>query len=182
MAEQFTNLFTEAPGATDLVQDHIKLISDDPVRSIPYSEPLRKDIADMVKIGVIRESIFPYASLVVVVEKKDNANCVCVDYRKLNKLTVFDPQPMPTAEHLFQKLSRDKVYSKIDLSEGYWQITISEEDIPKTAFVTPDGSYELLKMPFGMINSAATLKRAKSVSTEMIYWSTPVRGKNIQEP
>ena len=78
----------------------------------------------------------------------------------LNKLTVFDPEPMPTAEHLFQRLNGDKYFMRIDLSKGYWQISIPEEDIPKTAFVTPDGSYEFLKMPFGMINSATTLKRA----------------------
>ena len=82
---------------------------------------------------------------------------------------------MPTAEHLFQKLSGDKFFSKIDLSKGYWQITIPEEDIPKTAFVTPDGSYEFLKMPFGMINSAATLKRAMKKLIEDVddvdfYW------------
>lgn len=110
-------------------------------------------------MGVIRESSSPYASPVVVVKKKDNTNRVCVDYRKLNKLTVLDPEPMPTAEHLFQKLSGDKFYSIIDLSEGYWQITIPEEDTPKTAFVTPDGSYEFLKKPFGMINTGPTLKR-----------------------
>ena len=82
---------------------------------------------------------------------------------------------MPTTEHLFQKLSGDKFFSKIDLSKGYWQITIPEEDIPKTAFVTPDGSYEFLKMPFGMINSAATLKRAMKKLIEDLddvdfYW------------
>ena len=166
LANQFASLFTEAPGTTDLAQHHIKLTSDEPVRSRPYPVPysmresLKKDIADMIKMRVIRESDSPYASPVVVVKKKDNTNRVCVDYRKLNKLTVIDPEPMPTAEHLFQKLSGDKFFTKIDLSKGYWQITIPEEDIPKTAFVTPEGSYEFLKMPFGMINSAATLKRA----------------------
>lgn len=60
---------------------------------------------------------------------------------------------------LFQKLNGDKFFLKIDLSKGYWQVTILEEDIPNTAFVTPNGSYEFLKMPFGMANSAATLKR-----------------------
>ena len=160
LAKQFTNLFSEAPGTTDLVQHHIKLTSDEPVRSraypVPYSmrESLRKDIADMIKMGVIRESSSPYASPVVVVKKKDNTNRMCVDYQKLNKLTVFDLEHMPTAEHLFQKLSGDKFYSKIDLTKGYWQIAIPEEDIPKTAFVTPDKLYEFLKMPFGMINSA----------------------------
>ena len=66
---------------------------------------------------------------------------------------------MPTAADLFHKLSGDKCFSKIDLSKGYWQINVPEEDRHKTAFVTPDGSYEFLKMPFGMVNSAATLKR-----------------------
>ena len=144
LANQFSSLFTEAPGTTNLAQHHIKLTSDEPVRSRPYPVPysmresLKKDIADMIKMRVIGESDSPYASPVVVVKKKDNTNRVCVDYRKLNKLTVIDPEPMPTAEHLFQKLSGDKFFTKIDLSKGYWQITIPEEDIPKAAFVTPD--------------------------------------------
>ena len=102
LAKQFTDLFTEAPGTTDLVQHHIKLTSDEPVRSRPYPVPysrresLRKDIADMIKMGVIRESSSPYASPVVVVKEKDNINPVCNDYRKLNRITVFDPSPIPT--------------------------------------------------------------------------------------
>ena len=84
---------------------------------------------DMINMGVIRESTSLYASPVVVVKKKDNTNRVCVNYRKLTKLTVFDPGPMPTAEHLFQKVTGDKLYSKIDLSKGYWQIAIPEEDV-----------------------------------------------------
>ena len=111
-----------------------------------------------------------------------------MDYRRLNKLTVFDPEPMPTAEHLFQKLNGDKYFTRTDLSKGYWQISIPEEDIPKTAFVTPDGPYEFLKMPFGMINSAATLKRTMKKLLHgldtlnfigMTFWFTPVRGKSI---
>ena len=54
----------------------------------------------------------------VEVKKKDNTNFVCIDYWKLDKFTVFDPETMPTAEHLFQKLSGDKFYSKIDLNKG----------------------------------------------------------------
>ena len=69
----------------------------------------------MMKMGVIRESSSPYALPVVVVKKKDNTNRICVDYRRLNKLTVFDPEPMPTAEHLFQKFNGDKYFTRIDL-------------------------------------------------------------------
>ena len=71
-------------------------------------ESLKKDIDDMMKMGVIRESNSPYASSVVVVKKKDGSNRVCMDHRELNKLTVFDPEPMPTAVDLFQKLNGDK--------------------------------------------------------------------------
>ena len=112
----------------------------------------------MLRMGVIRGSTSPYASQVVVVRKKDGSNRVCVDYRKLNKITVFDPEPMGSAE-IFHKLSKDKYFSKIDLSKGYWQVPVAEADIANTAFITPDGSYEFLKMPFGMMNSGATLVR-----------------------
>ena len=151
LANEFQSLFTEAPGTTSFVQHHIKLTSDQPVRSRPYPvlyrlrESWKKDITDMIKMGVIRESSLPYASPVVVVKKKDNTNRICVDYRRLNKLTMFDPEPMPTAEHLL-KLNGDRYFTRIDLSKGYWQISIPKEDILKTAFVMPDGSYELLKI------------------------------------
>ena len=75
LANEFQSLFTEAPGTTNLAQHHIKLTSDQPVRSRPYPVPysLReslKDITDMMNMGVIRESSSPYASPVVVVKKK----------------------------------------------------------------------------------------------------------------
>ena len=73
---------------------------------------------------------------------------------------MFDPEPMVTSEALFRRFSEDKYFSKIDLSKGYyWQIPVAENDIHKTAFLAPDGTYEFLKMPFGM-NSAAALMRA----------------------
>ena len=80
-------------------------------------------------------------------------------YRKLNKLTVVDLEPMTTAEDLFRRLGKSKYYSKIDISKLYWQIPVAEEDIEKTAFVIPDGTYDFLRMPFGMKNSGATLVR-----------------------
>ena len=60
-----------------------------------------------------------------------------MDYQKLNKLTVFDPAPMPTAIDLFQKLNGDKFFQKIDLSKGYWQVTIPEADIAKDGLHYP---------------------------------------------
>ena len=84
---------------------------------------------------------------------------MCIDYRKLNLVTVADPAPMTTAEDLFGKLGKCQYYWTIDLSKGYWRIPVAEEDIHKTAFVTQDGCYEFLRVPFGMKNSGATLVR-----------------------
>ena len=76
LAQEFSNLFTDAPRTTNLVQHHINLTSSEPVRSKPYPVPysmresLKKDIDDMMKMGVIRESNSPYASPVVVVKKR----------------------------------------------------------------------------------------------------------------
>ena len=114
---------------------------------------------EMEDLGIIRKSTSPYASPIVIVKKKDGSNRICVDYRKLNKITITDPEPMTTTEDLFQRLGRSHYFTKIDLSKGYWQIPVEEEDIPKTAFVTPDASYEFVRMPFGMKNSGATLVR-----------------------
>ena len=82
----------------------------------------------MLDLGIIRTSTSPYASPIVIVKKKDGSNRICIDYRKLNKVTVADPEPIKTSEDLFQRLGKSNYFSKIDLSKGYWQIPMAEED------------------------------------------------------
>ena len=101
----------------------------------------------MLGLGIIRESNSPFASPMVIVKKKDGSDRICVDCRKLNKLTVADQEPTTTVEDLFQRLRKSKYYSKIDLSKRYWQIPVAEEAIEKTAFITSDGTYDFLKCP-----------------------------------
>ena len=98
-----------------------------------------------------------------------------MDYQKLNKLTVFNPEPMPTAIGLFQKLNGDKFFWKIDLSKGYWQVTIPEADIPKNGLCYPRRIIRVPEDAFGMVNSAATLKRGmkkllKGMKNVEFYW------------
>ena len=102
----------------------------------------------MLDMGVIRESKSPYASPVVIVRKKDGTNRICVDYRKLNRLTEVDPTPMPNPDEIFKRISKAKFLTKLDLSKGYWQIPVAADDILK-----------FIKMPFGMVNSGGTLER-----------------------
>ena len=153
------------PGETDVIQHQIRLTDDTPIRCKPYRLPyaireeLRNEVDTLLEMGVVRQSTSPYASPIFMVKKKDGSNRVCVDFRKLNKITEVDPEPMTTAEDLFQRLSGKKYLSKIDLTKGYWQIPVAPEDVHKTAFVTPDRQYEFTRMPFGRVNSGATLVR-----------------------
>ena len=161
LLNEYRDVFNEVPGCTNIIEHKIVLTSDKPVRSKPYAVPFsmrdspKCDIEAMIENKIIRPSTSPYASPIVLVKKKDGTNRICVDYRKLNKLTIFDPEPMPTAVDVFEKLANDRYFTTIDFTKGYWQIPVADADIHKTAFVTHDGTFEFVKMPFGMINSSA---------------------------
>ena len=180
LLQQFEEIFSDVPGCTNLIEHEINLTSDVPVRSKPYTVPfsmcdgLKRDIEAMISNGIIQPSSSPYASPVVLVKKKDGSNRFCVDYRRLNKITLFDPEPMTTNNDVFEKLSNDRYFTTIDLTKGYWQIPVAECDVAKTAFVTHEGTYEFLRMPFGMVNSSATFVRAmrkmlKGINNVQVY-------------
>ena len=160
-----SSIFTTTPGTCLLAEHRVPVPGGEIVQSRPYPVPysmrdeLSKEIHQMLEMNVIRPSSSPYASPLVVVKKRDGSNRVCVDYRKLNKVTVFDPEPMPLLRDMLQKLEKAQYFSRLDLSKAYWQIPVAEADIPKTAFVTFEGKFEFLKMPFGMKSAGATLTR-----------------------
>ena len=122
---RYTEVFSDISGKTDMIEHKIELTDNNPVRSRPYPLPyayrenLKREIEDTISLGIIQKSNSSFASPIVIVKKKDELDRICFDYRKLNKLTVADPEPMVTAEDLFQRLGKSKYYSKIDLSKGY---------------------------------------------------------------
>jgi hypothetical protein len=117
---------------------------------------LKVQLEELLMKGYIKPSKSPYQAPVFFVHKKDGTLRMCVDYKALNKATVKNRYPLPRIDDLFDRLSRAKVFSRIDLCSGYYQIRIAEGDEEKTACHTRYGSYEFLVMPFGLTNAPAT--------------------------
>ena len=75
----------------------------------------------------------------------------CIDFRKLNKATEFDAEPMPNMEEVIDKMSSHKYFTKMDLSKDFWEVTLTERSRPLIAFETPRGLYQFRTMPFGLV-------------------------------
>ena len=128
---------------------------------IPYSqrEIMNKEVEAMLKMGVVRKSKSPYAASPVLVKKPDGSVRFCVNYKKLNSVTIFDGELRPCPEDIYISMRGKNYRSKLDLTKGYWQISVDSESIERTAFITPEGVFEFLKIPFGLRNSAASFNR-----------------------
>ncbi|GJY14924.1 putative reverse transcriptase domain-containing protein [Tanacetum coccineum] len=165
IVQDFPEVFPEdLPGIppTRQVEFQIDLIPGAaPVARAPYrlAPSEMKELSDQLKElsdkGFIRPSSSPWGAPVLFVKKKDGSFRMCIDYRKLNKLTMKNRYPLPRIDDLFDQLQGSSVYSKIDLRSGYHQLRVREEDIPKTAFRTRYGHYKFQVMPFGLTNAPA---------------------------
>ena len=165
LLDKFSHVLTDIPGRTNVLQHDIKLTSDDPVRFKPYPIPyamldtVNKEVDKMIEMDIIERSDSPYSSPFVIVKKKDQSNRFCIDFRGLNSITIFDAETMGNIEEMFSKLSGYQFISKIDLTKGYWQISLVDAAKPKTAFQTPRGLFQFKVLPFGLVNSGATFVR-----------------------
>ena len=112
----------------------------------------------MLDGGVIKTSVSPRASPIVLVPKRDGIVCFCVDYCRLNEVAKFDAYPMPRIKEVFEKIGPANIISTLDLSKGYLQIPMAVDSREMTAFATPFGLFEFLVMPFGLHSALATFQ------------------------
>ena len=162
---EFPEVFSDLPGKTELCQLRIETGESAPIALRPYRPPdrmkdgVREEVDKLLDLGVAEPSFSPWASPVVPVPKKDGSLRICIDYRRLNSVTIPDPYYMSTLEEILEKVGSCGCLSKLDLSKGFYQIGIEEKSRDKTAFVTPFGKYRFNRMPFGLRNAPAIFQR-----------------------
>ncbi|UYV71169.1 EPM2AIP1 [Cordylochernes scorpioides] len=162
---KYTDLFSSRLGRTNLAKHQIHTEDAKPIKHKPYRVSakertiIKDQIDEMLEEGIIRPSSSPWSFPVILVKKRDGKYRFCVDYRKLNEVTVKDVYPIPRIDDVMDSLQGSKYFSAIDLKSGYWQVEIEERDKEKTAFTTAHGLYEFNVMPFGLCNAPATFER-----------------------
>lgn len=157
------------------VETKIVLKDDQPVclqprrLSVKEKRIIDEQVEEWLADGIIRPSTSEYASPALVTPKKDGSYRVCIDYRMLNKKIIRDRFPMPLIDDRIDALSKFRVFSVLDLKNGFFHVPVAEESIKFTAFVTPDGQFEYLKTPFGLcISPTSFLRYIDRVFRELI--------------
>ena len=159
---------------------HVDTGNNPPICQKPYTLPLKhyswvqQEIQTLECAGVIKKSISPWASPIVMVPKKSAPGeaprrRMCVDFRKINELQPrtqrVDKQtdtqgnlsliPLPKIDEMYASICGAKIFTTLDLRSGYYHIALDKESKAKTAFVMPFGKYEFNAVPFGLVQAPA---------------------------
>ena len=163
-------------GRTSMTKHDIYTRNADPRRLPPRRVPIAKreeidkQIQSLLQRGLIEESDSPWASPIVLVKKKDGSQRLCVDYRKLNSVTVKDAFPIPRIDDTLDALAGATWFSTLDMSSGYWQVELTAEAAEKSSFVARSGLYKWKVMPFGLCNAPATFERLMEKVLSGLQW------------
>ena len=148
-------------GTTPLTQMSINTGDSDPISQKPYPitmkhyQWVKEEIDKLLEAGVIRNSHSSWSAPIIVVPKGDGGKQLVIDYRALNKVTRKFVWPMPKVKDIFSQLNGAKYFSTLDLRAGYHHIGLTTDSIPKTAFTSPFGKYEYVKVPFRLAKAPA---------------------------
>jgi len=157
-------------GCTDVLHmDIVEMPGSEPVRQRPYrTSPSDRRIISQIldewrAAGIITDSTSPYASPVLLVSKGTGEKRLCVDFRRLNQQTVDQPYPMPEIDELLSHLAEGKLFSTLDLSNGFLQIPLTDEAKEKTAFVTEETTAKFERMAFGLKGAPGMFQKAMNL-------------------
>ena len=133
----------------------------------------QEQLKEMLEQEIVRPSCSPWASPVVMVKKKkkDGTLRFCIDFQKLNDITVKDAHPLPCINVTLEALKGAKIFSTLDLKSGYWQVPIREEHKSKAVFRTSSGQlFKFNRLPFGLCNDPATFSRLMDNVLSGLSW------------
>ena len=175
------NIETLSDGDTDIgrasiTAHRIELYDYTPIRIKPrrLPEPVVKDVEDQCKelnlLDIIEPSKSPWSAPIVPIRKKDGSIRLCVDYRKLNEVTIPDRFPMPNVGDVLAGLRGVKYFTCLDLVRGYYQMGIEPESREITAFSTPHGHWQFKRLPFGLKNAPSAFQREMQEVLKGFSW------------
>ena len=177
LVNEYPEVFTNKPGKTSKIKHQINLKEEtQPFNVPPYRcapnrrKIIEENINEMLKEEIITPSNSPWASPVVLAPKKDGSLRFCIDYRKLNAVTIRDAYPIPRIDDTLDALEEAKFISTLDLRSGYWQVQIDSKSQALTAFITHKGLFEFKVMPYGLTNAPATFQRLLDIVLAGLKW------------
>ncbi|GFU13051.1 hypothetical protein TNCV_2128801 [Trichonephila clavipes] len=156
---EYSNLFSNIPGCTDLAEHDIELESERAIVAKPYRmsprqiEILKSEVNKMLELKIIEPGESDFTSPLILVEAQGKEARPCINFRRLNKVTRTQFFPLPNIEELLEKVSAAKYISILDLTRGYWQIPLSPRAQRYASFVTTFGTFKPLRLPFGLKNA-----------------------------
>ena len=179
--DEFKDVFStddDDLGTTNIMEHSINTGSSKPLKQSPRRVPLALadeetlTIEQMERQGIVRKSLSPWASPIVLVRKKNGKVRPCIDYRRLNSVTENDAFPIPRIQDCLDAVSGSTIFTTVHMTSGYHQVPVKESDIPKTAFVTKYGLYEFTKMPMGLKSAPMTFQRVMKLALQGLQWQS----------